>query len=48
MKKNKEAKKSANKDDDKKQGEPPSVHDAAFCRPVLKVLRDPCDSDTPF
>ena len=48
MKKNKEAKKSAAKDDDKKQGEPPSVHAAAFCRPVLKVLRDPCDSDTSF
>ena len=48
MKKDKEAKKSGNKDGDKKQGKPPSVHAAAFCRPVFKVLRDPCCSDASF
>ena len=41
----KAAEKAANAD---KQGEPPSMHAATFCRPILKVLRDPYDSDMSF
>ena len=48
MKKFKKSNESGGSGGDKKQGELPSMPAATFCRPILKVLHDPHDSDASF